>query len=125
MMTQNLPEPAVSGDFAADRTAFEKYWAQGSRLRGQLPPPSRRQDADRKTVRTILEQARPSRVRFLRHHVDAIYDELTDKRTRFVRVVDLVSAAAQKFPGLVPSREDLVAEEGLRQSQKAGLEIDQ
>lgn len=124
-MTQTLSEPAVSGDFAADRAAFEKFWAQAARLLGQLPPPSQRQDADRKTARALLEQSRPSRVKFLRQHVDAVYDELTGKRTRFVRVGELVLAAAQKFPGLVPSPQDLAAEVGLRQSQKAGLEIDQ
>jgi thioesterase DpgC len=124
-MTQNLSEPAVSGDFAVDRAAFEKYWAQGSRLLSQLPPPSQRQDADRAVARTILEQARPSRVKFLRQHVDAVYDELTSKRTRFDRLGDLVLAAAQKFPGLVPSPQEIAAEEALRQSQKVGLEIDQ
>src|SRR5882724_3606679 len=118
-------EPAVSGDFAADRASFGKFWAQASRLLGQLPQPLQRQDGDRKAARSILEGARPSRVNFLRRHVDTVYDELTGARTRFVRVGELVVAAAQKFPGLVPSPQDIKAEEGLRQSQKAGLEIDQ
>lgn len=124
-MTETLAEPTVSGDFAADRAAFGDYWAEALRLIGQLPKPAQRQDADRKAVRAVLEQTRPSRVKFLRQHVDAVYDELTGRRTRFVRVVELALAAAQKFPGLVPSAQDLAAEEGLRQSQKAGLEIDQ
>ena len=96
-------EPAVSGDFSADRAAFGKFWAQGAQLLGKLPQPAQRQDADRKAARLILEQARPSRVNFLRQHVDTVYDELTGNRTRFVRVVELAAAAAQKFPGLVPS----------------------
>src|SRR5215475_6590164 len=74
-------EPALSGDFATDRAAFAMFWAQASRLIGHLPAPSQRQDADRKTARVILEQARPSRVKFLRQHIDAIYDELTGKLT--------------------------------------------
>lgn len=118
-------EPAVSGDFAADRASFGKFWAQAARLLGQLPQPLQRQDSDRTVARNILESARPSRVNFLRRHVDTVYDELTGARTRFVRVGELVVAAAQKFPGLVPSPQDIVAEVGLRQSQKAGLEIDQ
>ena len=118
-------EPAVSGDFAADRASFAKFWSQTSQLLGRLPAPSRRQDGDRKIARSILESVRPSRVKFLRSHADAIYDELTGKRTRFVRVGTLVAAAAQKFPGLVPLPQDVAAEDGLRQSQKAGLEIDQ
>ena len=118
-------EPAVSGDFAADGASFTKFWSRSSQLLGALPQPAQRQDSDRKTARSILEAGRKSRVNFLRRHVDAIYDELTAKRTHFVKINELIDAAAQKYPGLVPSPEDIAAEEGLRQSQKAGLEIDQ
>ena len=54
-----------------------------------------------------------------------MYDALTGKRSRFVRINELVAAAARQFPGLVPSAQDIAAEEGLRQSEKAGFEIDQ
>ena len=118
-------EPAVSGDFAADAASFAKFWSCGSQLLGRLPQPAQRRDGDRNTARSILEGARKSRVNFLRRHVDAIYDELTAKRTHFVKINELIEAAAQKYPGLVPSAEDIAAEEGLRQSEKAGLEIDQ
>ena len=73
----------------------------------------------------VSERARQSRARFMREHADAVYDALTDNRSRFVRVGDLVKAAAERFPGLVPAARNIAAEEGLRQSQKAGLEIDQ
>ena len=73
----------------------------------------------------VSEGARAARVKFLRQHADAVYDTLTDNRTRFVRVVELADAASVRFPGLVPASRDIAAEEGLRQSQKAGLEIDQ
>ncbi len=69
--------------------------------------------------------ARQARAQFLRQHADAVYDALTDNRSRFVRVGELVEAAAQQFPGLVPTAKEIAAEDGLRQSQKAGLEIDQ
>src|SRR5262245_2991488 len=118
-------EPQVSGDFAADNASFAKFWNRASQLFGRLPQPAQRQDGDRKTARGILEAARKSRVSFLRRHVDAVYDELTGKRAHFVKINELVEAAAQKFPGLVPSPDDIDAEDGLRQSQKAGLEIDQ
>ena len=73
----------------------------------------------------VSERARRSRARFMREQADAVYDALTDNRSRFVRVGDLVKAAAGRFPGLVPAARNIAAEEGLRQSQKAGLEIDQ
>ena len=73
----------------------------------------------------VSEQARKARAAFLHRHADAIYDALTENRSRFVRVGELVEMAAQRFPGLVPAAREIAAEDGLRQSQKAGLEIDQ
>ena len=73
----------------------------------------------------VSDRARQARVRFLHRHADAVYDALTDNRSRFVRLNELVEAASRRFPGLVPAAKDIAAEEGLRQSQKAGLEIDQ
>jgi len=73
----------------------------------------------------VSDRARQSRVRFLHQHADAVYDALTGNRSRFVRINELVEAAARQFPGLVPTARAIASEEGLRQSQKAGLEIDQ
>jgi (3,5-dihydroxyphenyl)acetyl-CoA 1,2-dioxygenase len=73
----------------------------------------------------VSDHARQSRMRFLHQHADAVYDALTDNRSRFVRINELVDAAARQFPGLVPTAQAIAAEIGLRQSQKAGLEIDQ
>jgi thioesterase DpgC len=73
----------------------------------------------------VSERARKARAAFLRDHADAVYDALTGNRSRFVRINELVTAAALQFPGLVPAAQHIAAEEGLRQSQKAGLEIDQ
>ena len=68
---------------------------------------------------------RSARDEHLHEHIDAIYDELTDGLRRDLRVSDLVYAAAERYPGLVPTREDIDAERELPQKQKAGLEIDQ
>ncbi len=59
------------------------------------------------------------------HDVVRIYDELTDGRTRYLRVGELVYAAAERFPGLVPTRAEVDAERTLLQKDKAGLEIAQ
>jgi thioesterase DpgC len=73
----------------------------------------------------VSDRARKSRAAFLHQHADAVYGALTENRSRFVRIEELVVAAARQFPGLVPTPQDIAAEEGLLQSQKAGLEIDQ
>jgi (3,5-dihydroxyphenyl)acetyl-CoA 1,2-dioxygenase len=62
---------------------------------------------------------------FLRAHVDEVYDELTDGFTKPLRDEQLLEAAADRFPGLVPSREDLAAEAERRLADKRGVEIAQ
>lgn len=68
---------------------------------------------------------REARDAYLRDHVGTVYDAITDGRTKFVRVEELVYRAAELFPGLVPSRAEIAAEAGLLQRDKKGLEIDQ
>jgi thioesterase DpgC len=68
---------------------------------------------------------RPARERFLPENIEAVYHTLTDGLTRFVRIEDIVLTAAEVYPGLVPTREQLAAEASRRLKDKAGLEIDQ
>ena len=64
--------------------------------------------------------------RFFRHHATAIYDQVTDRGARFRRAADVVMAAADLFPALLPSRAALDAERALKQqSAKEGRELDQ
>jgi thioesterase DpgC len=118
-------KPSETTDFTTDCRTFSNFWTQSSRLLGQLPRPAARQNRERNAARVIQEAARNARVRFLRRHGDAVYDALTDKRSRFVRVEELVVTAARHIPGLVPTPQDIAAEDGCLQSEKAGLEIDQ
>jgi thioesterase DpgC len=115
-------QPVKTGRYAADRKAYGAFWKKSSDLIGKLHPAARR---DREVAGVVMDVARQSRERFLRAHADAIYDALTGKRSRFVRLEELVAAAAKLLPGLVPSADQIAAENGLRQGQKAGLEIDQ
>ncbi|HEY7991429.1 MAG TPA: enoyl-CoA hydratase/isomerase family protein [Stellaceae bacterium] len=68
---------------------------------------------------------RDVRIAFLRDHAGAVYDAVTDNRTKFVRVEEVVYRVAERFPGLAPSRAEIAAEAGLLQRDKKGLEIDQ
>jgi thioesterase DpgC len=117
--------PAQTTDFASDRRTFAAYWEASARLVAQLPPRARRSEAERATAHALHEAARAARVKFLRAHVDAVYDLLTENRTRFVRLQHLVTAAADAIPGLVPSAQQIAAEDGIVQRDKEGLEIDQ
>ena len=111
--------------FEDESRTHSKFWAASARLLLQLPPPAQRQDQHRVAADAVQEAARSMRVNFLRTHGEEVYDVLTDNMTRSVRVEELVVAASREFPGLVPTPEEIAAEEGLRQSEKAGLEIDQ
>jgi thioesterase DpgC len=57
--------------------------------------------------------------------IGTLYHELTDGLTRSRRVSELVYDAAERFPGLVPTRAEIAAERTLPQRDKAGLEIAQ
>src|SRR5262249_27174845 len=55
--------------------------------------------------------------------VESIYQQLTDGLVRPLRLTELVYAAADRYPGLVPSRAEIDAESRLAQKDKKGLEI--
>jgi thioesterase DpgC len=62
---------------------------------------------------------------FLRERIEEVYLELTGGLTEAVRVEDLVFRAAERYPGLLPTRDEITEERSRRQSQKLGLEVDQ
>jgi thioesterase DpgC len=117
--------PLKTAGFAADRKAYSAYWQKSSKLLEQLPPRAKRDERVEHAARLIRGAAADARLRFLRAHGDALYDALTAKRTRFVRIEQLVLEAAKAVPGLVPSPKEIAAEEGYLQREKEGLEIDQ
>ena len=65
----------------------------------------------------ILEQAGLS--------VEQLYDELTDRGTRSVRLEELVYEAAERVPGLVPTRAEMEPERARKLADKEGLELAQ
>jgi len=117
--------PAHTGDFAADRAAYGAFWARAAALRAKLAPKARRNPEETEAAQAILSAARASRTGFLRAHAPAVYDALTARRSRFVRIDDLCTRASEAFPGLVPAAAELEAESGLLLRDKEGLEIDQ
>ncbi len=117
--------PGEATDFVTDRSKFSEFWQRAKRLAGRLPSKSSRSEREQRAAALLEKIARDARVRFLRRHGDAVYDALTSSRSRFVRVEELVLRAAELVPGLVPSAQEIAAEEGLLQRDKSGLEIDQ
>ena len=83
--------------------------------------------SDAADARTAVEtrMARSELEALLRERMESIYRELTDDLRLGLRVCELVYAAAERFPALVPSRAAIDAERALLQKDKQGLEIDQ
>jgi thioesterase DpgC len=117
-------KPPVPSEFSKDSKTFSDYWLTSKRLLDRLPQKPRT-EREEMAARVLQEEARAQRVRFLRQHVDEVYDAVTTRRSRFVRVEDLAVRAAAVVPGLVPTAQDIAAEDGLLQKDKSGLEIDQ
>lgn len=118
-------EPQETGDFHSDLERFPRYWAHAQRLLAGLPAKAVRTPAQIAAAETVSAAARQSRELFLAAHVAAIYDTLTERRSKFVRLEDLVYAAARVVPGLVPTREAVLAEAAHDQRDKDGAEVDQ
>src|SRR5476649_2349284 len=118
--------PVVAGgDFSADAAAFTAYWRDQAARLARLPRKADRDPAQFEVGEAIKQAAREARFAFLRTHGVALYDKLTDRRRKFVRLDDLAYAAATTVPGLVPTRAEVAVEAELRQGEKDGCEIDQ
>jgi thioesterase DpgC len=94
-------------------------------LLATLPDPGARSPGQRAQAAAAHDEVRALRFRFMAAHADAVYDELTGDRTRYVRLAQLVEEASRSFPGLVPTAAQLDAERSRRQADKEGREIDQ
>jgi (3,5-dihydroxyphenyl)acetyl-CoA 1,2-dioxygenase len=117
--------PAASGGYETDAPSFGAFWSRSSALLRTLPLKARRNDAEQAAAAALISVARASREIFLAAHVDEIYARLTDRSSMFRRLDDLVYAAAELVPGLVPTRKEVDVEAAHRQGEKDGVEIDQ
>ncbi|MFC9248324.1 (3,5-dihydroxyphenyl)acetyl-CoA 1,2-dioxygenase DpgC [Streptomyces sp. NPDC057136] len=115
----------MCGELEHARVALAKAAARTDDFVAALPEPALRSPAQRADAEAARAEARALRAAFLGVHADAVYDELTADRTRYVRVAELAEGAAMVFPGLVPTSEQLATERSRPQADKEGDEIDQ
>ncbi|MET9700693.1 (3,5-dihydroxyphenyl)acetyl-CoA 1,2-dioxygenase DpgC [Streptomyces sp. NPDC006529] len=115
----------MRADLGSARTALTAAAVHAEEVLGLLPAPEHRTQEQRATAAEATDSVRSLRAVFLDTHVDAVYDELTEARTRHLRVAELASAAAEAFPGLVPTTSQLETEGIRAQAGKEGREIDQ
>ncbi|MEU2426351.1 (3,5-dihydroxyphenyl)acetyl-CoA 1,2-dioxygenase DpgC [Streptomyces sp. NPDC007851] len=119
------PELPLTGSLDEDAELLASFVASGDRRLAGLPPKPARTQAEQELVDEVFARSRAARGDFLNLHADGVYARLTGNLTRRVRLGDLVYAAADQFPGLVPDRARMAAELAFIQADKDGLEIDQ
>jgi thioesterase DpgC len=118
-------EPAFGSSLARDAEAARAYVTaiDGQIREARKAAPGGERIAD---VVALKTRARMVKDRFFRRHATAIYDHLTEEGARFLRVRDIVLAAADLYPALLPTQAELDAERALKQqSAKEGRELDQ
>jgi (3,5-dihydroxyphenyl)acetyl-CoA 1,2-dioxygenase len=113
------------GSFAASARAVSEFLTRGEKLLGRLPARAGRSDAEQAAAAALLAELDVTRERFFRVHADELYSALTGGLARLVRVDELLYEAADRWPGLVPSRATVAAELERKLSEKDGLEIAQ
>lgn len=117
--------PLLTGDPARDAAALAAHAAAGEELLALLPAGAARDAAARRQAAAVHDSCRAVRNRFVHAHADTLYDTLTDRLSRHLRVTALAADAAAAFPGLVPSAAQMAEESARIQADKEGREIDQ
>ncbi|HEY8554798.1 MAG TPA: enoyl-CoA hydratase/isomerase family protein [Burkholderiales bacterium] len=116
---ENAPARTLDAQAAAAAEAILRGWS----FLEKLPRRSRRTPAERAAGETIVRETTEITRRLTRAYREPIYDALSDGFRRHVRVDDLVYAAAERWPGLVPTRAQVREEAERMLADKDGLEI--
>jgi (3,5-dihydroxyphenyl)acetyl-CoA 1,2-dioxygenase len=113
------------GDLGRARQTLAEAAKRADDVIAALPEPAGRSAEERATAAEAHDAARAVRSQFLDVHAEAVYDELTGCRRRYLRLPELVESAAAAFPGLVPTADQMTVERSRVQACKEGCEIDQ
>ncbi len=111
--------------FETDSRAAARFFASGQQLIDRLPARPSRSTSEQAAAEALHAELRATRIAFLRRYAAALYAQLTNGRRKFVRIEELVFRAADVVPGLVPTRQQIVAERQHLQKDKEGYEVDQ
>lgn len=117
--------PTLTGDLTADTQALGDYTNAGDDLLAMLPKANLRSPAERQVAAAVHANARRLRSEFLVAHADRVYDQVVSPSWPEDGLAGLAFSAAEQFPGLVPTRQQISAELGRTQAAKEGREIDQ
>jgi (3,5-dihydroxyphenyl)acetyl-CoA 1,2-dioxygenase len=119
----SAPGPGLS--FRATANAVGVFLTRGHELTRRLPGPAQGTADERAARAAIAETMNEARETFLRAHAEDLYDALTDRCTKPLRLAELLRDAAAAVPGLVPTSAQLDAERTRMLPEKEGIELAQ
>ncbi|MQA16016.1 MAG: enoyl-CoA hydratase/isomerase family protein [Pseudonocardiaceae bacterium] len=117
--------PGLQGELDEDVALASEHFAGVREALDALPAKPERTAEQQITAEGLLADGRSARQEFMGLHARAVYDALTDGFTRQLRVAELAYRAADAFPGLCPTRQQIAAERRYPQKDKDGWELDQ
>ncbi len=115
--------PGRQDSLRAAAAAVSAFLGQGQDLLRRLPPPGSSPPAQQAARAAIGEAMTAAREEFLTAHTADLYASLTARGTRWLRLEELMAAAAAAVPGLVPSPAELAAERARALPDKEGAEL--
>lgn len=125
MAALQVAEKSNPESLASDAAAAGNLIKRGWRWCHALPLKSQRNEVERLAGETLVELITALCRDICRAHRRTMYAALTDNFHRFVRTEELVFSAAERWPGLLPTREELEIESRNLQKDKDGLELNQ
>jgi thioesterase DpgC len=117
--------PTTLGSFPAAARATCDFLTRGEELLDRLPARGERSDVESAAADELVAFLNGARADFMRAYASDVYNALTDGLRLSLRVEDLVYAAADLYPGLVPTRSAMELERGRKLSEKDGIEVAQ
>jgi thioesterase DpgC len=117
--------PTTLGSFPAAARATCDFLTRGEELLGRLPARGNRGDAEQAAAHELIAFLDGARADFMRAYAADVYAALTDELRLSLRVEDLVYAAADLYPGLVPTRSAMELERERKLADKEGIETAQ
>ncbi len=114
--------PEISGKFTNDKEKFISFWKEVKKEKKIL---NQKKLLSKENIKDINEYLSITKKYFLNTYANVIYQELTNQLSLNIRVENLCYKANEIVPYLLPSREDIDAENKLFLKDKEGLEKEQ
>lgn len=116
--------PSCRETWNDDETDRLRRWCEaGDGLLVRLDQPGQRCATQRELVRLYRETMAATRAAWITVHGEPIYRTLTDQFRQFLRIDELLAVAATRFPGLVPTPQQLQNDARQRLGDKTGHEL--